>query len=45
LDARRRAVLIQRDDKQHLVILGHSSETVVETNIKPVKDEATHGKS
>ncbi len=39
LDSRHRAVLIQRDDKQHLVILGPNGETVVETNIKPVKDD------
>ncbi len=34
LDARRKAVLIRRDDVDHLVILGPSGETVVETNIK-----------
>ena len=34
LDARRRAALIQRDDVQHLIILGASGETVVETNIE-----------
>jgi flagellar protein FliO/FliZ len=34
LDGRRRAVLIERDDVQHLVILGVNSETVVETGIK-----------
>ena len=33
LDARRRAVILQRDDRQHLVILGPAGETVVETNI------------
>lgn len=33
LDSRRRAVLLQRDQKQHLVILGPGGETVVETNI------------
>jgi flagellar protein FliO/FliZ len=33
LDARRRAVLLRRDDKEHLVILGPSGETVVETLI------------
>jgi flagellar protein FliO/FliZ len=33
LDARRRAVLLRRDDKDHLVILGPSGETVVETAI------------
>ncbi len=39
LDARRRLVLIQRDEAQHLVILGTSGETVVETNIQVKKDE------
>lgn len=38
LDARRKAVIIQRDDTQHLVLLGPSSETVIETNIKAPKD-------
>jgi len=33
LDARRKAVLLSRDDAEHLVILGGTSETVVETNI------------
>jgi flagellar protein FliO/FliZ len=36
IDARRRAVLIQCDDKQHLVILGTSGETVIKTDIEPV---------
>ena len=39
LDSRRRAVLFQRDNKQHLVILGPNSETVVETDIKLPKDD------
>jgi flagellar protein FliO/FliZ len=39
LDARRRLVLLQRDNKQHLVILGASSETVIETNIETAHDE------
>ena len=39
LDSRRRAVLMQRDDKQHLVILGPNSETVVETDIEPKEDD------
>ncbi len=34
LDARRKAVLLTRDGVEHLVILGSSSETVVETNIQ-----------
>ena len=37
LDARRRAVLLKRDDQVHLVILGASSETVVETAI-PIQE-------
>lgn len=36
LDSRRRLVLVQRDEKQHLVILGPNGETVVEQNIDPV---------
>jgi len=39
LDNRRRLALIQRDDIQHLVILGPNSETVVETNIAPDDNE------
>ncbi len=38
LDGRRKLVLLQRDDKQHLVILGANGETVVETDIKPKND-------
>lgn len=34
LDARRKAVLLRRDDAEHLVILGANGETVVETNIQ-----------
>jgi flagellar protein FliO/FliZ len=37
LDARRKAVLLRRDDCEHLVILGAASETVVESGI--VKNE------
>jgi flagellar protein FliO/FliZ len=36
LDGRRRAVLMQCDDKQHLVILGASGETVIKIDIEPV---------
>ena len=39
LDARRRLVLLQRDNKQHLVILGPNGETVIETDIKPKPDD------
>ncbi len=34
LDARRKAVLLTRDGAEHLVILGPTGETVVETNIQ-----------
>lgn len=34
LDARRRLLLIQRDDKEHLVILGANGETLIESGIE-----------
>ncbi len=34
IDARRKAVLLMRDDVQHLIIMGQNSEIVVETDIK-----------
>lgn len=40
IDARHKAVLIQRDDTQHLVVLGNSGDTVIETNIKKPKDDS-----
>lgn len=39
LDARHRAILLRRDNKDHLVILGSSGDTVVETDI-PVTEKA-----
>ena len=42
LDGRRRLVMIRRDDKEHLVILGPNSETVIETGIAP-KDNQPDG--
>lgn len=38
LDARRKAVLLKRDDKEHLVILGANSEVVVESSIESRQD-------
>lgn len=35
LDARRRLVLVRRDDKEHLILLGHDREHVVEAGIEP----------
>jgi flagellar protein FliO/FliZ len=40
LDHKHKAVLLQCDDKQHLVILSANGETVIETNIEP---HATQG--
>ncbi len=34
IDARHKAVLLKRDDMEHLVLLGGTSDTVIETNIK-----------
>ena len=35
LDAKRRLVLVKRDNVEHLIILGQNGETVVETGITP----------
>jgi flagellar protein FliO/FliZ len=34
LDARRKLILVRRDDVEHLLLLGAGGETVVETNIR-----------
>lgn len=39
LDMRRKAILLRRDDREHLVILGPAGETVVETDI-PAKEDS-----
>jgi flagellar protein FliO/FliZ len=44
IDARRSLVLIQRDNVQHLVILGPHGETVVESGIRDF-DEKRHSPS
>ncbi len=35
IDAKRRLVLVRRDGVEHLLLLGPTSETVVETGIEP----------
>ena len=40
LDARRRLILLRRDDREHLVILGTNGETVVEQGIESRQDKA-----
>ncbi|CAA6604205.1 Flagellar assembly protein FliO, putative (fragment) [Rhodospirillaceae bacterium LM-1] len=39
LDAKRRLVLIKRDQTEHLILLGVTSETVIETGICPALAE------
>lgn len=41
LDARRRLVLVRRDDKEHLLLLGQEREQVVEADIKPASSFAS----
>jgi flagellar protein FliO/FliZ len=41
LDGRRKLAIIQRDEKQHLVILGANGETVIESGIESRQD-GTH---
>lgn len=38
LDPRRRAVILRCDQKDHLVILGPNSETVIDTGTSPVQE-------
>lgn len=38
IDHRRRLLLVRRDDREHLLILSPTGETVVETNISAPKD-------
>ncbi len=39
LDRARKLAIVQRDDVQHLIILGGNNECVVETGIKPPDNE------
>ena len=46
LDSKHRAVLLRRDDTEHLVVLGASGDVVVETGISPpaeTKDTTENG--
>ncbi len=40
IDAKHKAVLIQRDETQHLVLLGTNGDTIIESNITPPKEGA-----
>ncbi|MFK7840430.1 MAG: flagellar biosynthetic protein FliO [Bdellovibrionales bacterium] len=35
LDGRRKLAIIQRDDVQHLILLGGNEQTIIETGFKP----------
>jgi flagellar protein FliO/FliZ len=35
IDAKRRLVLVRRDDKEHLLLLGANNDAVIETGITP----------
>lgn len=43
LDPRRRLVLIRRDDKEHLIILSQSGETLVESGISTQEKQSGEG--
>ena len=38
LDARRRLVLLRRDDQEHLILLGPARDLVIETGIVPPRE-------
>lgn len=39
IDSKHRAVLIRRDDVEHLVMLGVNNDVVIETGIEPPPDD------
>ena len=39
LDSRRRLVLLRRDNREHLVILGATGETLIESGIESKQDD------
>jgi flagellar protein FliO/FliZ len=41
LDARRRLVLVRRDEKEHLILLGPTAETLIESGIRPLALDQT----
>lgn len=40
IDAKRRLVLVRRDDKEHLLLLGANNDAVIETGITPPQPDA-----
>lgn len=45
IDARRRLVLVRRDDTEHLLLLGVNSEVLIESGIRPPRDTGPDGRS
>lgn len=45
IDARHRAVLLRRDDREHLLLLGANGDRVIETHIESPQDEDHEDKS
>lgn len=43
IDARRRLVIVRRDDREHLLLLGQDSERVIETGITPPAGKSDDG--
>ncbi len=39
LDGRRKLAIIERDDVQHLILLGGNEETVIETGFEPLDNK------
>lgn len=39
MDGRRKLAIIQRDDVQHLILLGGNEETVIESGFKPLDNK------
>ena len=37
LDAKRRLMLVRRDDREHLVLIGGNNDLIIETNITPLQ--------
>jgi len=42
IDARRRVILVRRDEVEHLILLGATSETVLERGIAPPSSFSQH---
>ncbi len=40
LDARRRAIILHCDRREHLIVIGPAGETVIETNLPPAESVA-----